>query len=207
VVVIAAYRHAAAARRMVHGLKYHGLGGSIHCLAAAMAHVLPEGTTALVPVRRARIRRWRYGVDPAHELAQAVGRITTTPVIDALRPPLWWPRHAGRRDDHRSPIGFRARVTAAPGWVLVDDVATTGATLDAAAQALEGSWFRALVATSPSRVDRTLVTTDRPASLQRSPADVPAINGPGQAMSRSRSAASNRENPFPVTSAARDSRR
>lgn len=184
VVVIAAYRHNGAARKMVHGLKYHGLNGSLVVLADAMAARLPAAAEALVPVRRARLRRWRHGVDPAFELARAIGHATHTPVADVLRAPLWWPRHAGRRDELRGSVGFAARAVASPKWVLVDDVATTGSTIDAAAAALGQTGLTALVATAPSRVGRTLLTMDRPASLRPGSVDVPATDGLGQAMSR-----------------------
>jgi hypothetical protein len=64
----------------------------------------------------------------------------------------------------RSPVGIRGRGSGDPGWTLVDDVATSGATLDAAAAALGGGVRLGLVATSPSiiRVARpTTASTSR----------------------------------------------
>lgn len=165
VLVVAAYGHRGTARRLVHALKYRGIVSAAAMLADAMAGRVPEAATALVPVRRAAFRRWRHGIDPAQTLARALAVRTGLPVCDVLRPAPWWPRHAGRGDAIRSRAIFTARVTAKPGWVLVDDVATSGATLDAAAGAFGGAVSLAIVATAPSRVRRSEGSIQRPPDL------------------------------------------
>ncbi len=75
VLVRSAFAHRGTARLLVHRLKYGGHGAAAAVLADAMAGCVPEGAGALVPVPRARLRRWRYGVDPAVELARALGRV------------------------------------------------------------------------------------------------------------------------------------
>jgi predicted amidophosphoribosyltransferase len=134
VVVVGAFRHAGEARSLVHRLKYHADLGAGRILARAMAARV-EGA-CLVPVPRATLRRLRYGIDPARWLAMEVGRLRGIPVVTGLVPGLWWRRHAG------AVIRVQPRllpVRAVPaGAVLVDDVVTTGATLDAAA-ALTGA--------------------------------------------------------------------
>jgi hypothetical protein len=123
-------------------------------MAAAMAPLVPATATALVPVPRAKVRRWAHGVDPARMLADALSVRCGVQVVAALRPSLWWPRHAARGNSVRSHARFRAVVRPEPSWVLIDDVATSGATLDAASAALGGVVRLAVVATSPSRVNR-----------------------------------------------------
>lgn len=152
--VAAAFAHHGTGRVLVHRLKYQALVAAAEVLAVGMVAALPPAATALVPVPRARGRRWRYGIDPARWLAQAVGRQTGLPVITALDAGWWWPRHAARGDAARSRVVFRPRARADPGWVLIDDVATSGATLDAAAAALSGAVHLGLVATAPSSMRR-----------------------------------------------------
>ena len=140
--VSAAYAHHAAARRLVHRLKYAGLLAAGEVLAGRMAQRLPAATTCLVPIPRATARRIRHGIDPASILAHMVGARTGIPVVPALRAPFWWPRHATRRAAERSPVPFRARTAVDSGAVLVDDVVTTGATVHAAQRALGGGHSR-----------------------------------------------------------------
>jgi predicted amidophosphoribosyltransferase len=130
--------HTGAARRLVHHLKYAGLAGTAGVLALPMATCLPSTAAALIPVPRVWVRRLRYGVDPAGELATALGRLTGLTVVHALTPPLWHPRHAARPQEHRSAPVFSRRREVPEGAVLIDDVVTTGATLLAAARALPG---------------------------------------------------------------------
>ena len=148
--VRSAYRHDGAARELVHRLKYQGLGHAAVPLAAAMAVRVPAGARCLVPVPRAGLRRWRHGVDPARELARALGALTGLPVTAALRAPLWWPAHAGRGRAGRSAPQFR-RSADVTGSVLVDDVLTTGMTLAAAGAALGGAAMGAVTATAALR--------------------------------------------------------
>lgn len=152
VLVRAALGHSGAARRLVHHLKYSALSAAGHLLADAMVAALPPAATALVPVPRARLRRWQHGIDPGDHLARAVGRRTGLPVVTALRPGWWWPRHAGRGDGTRSAAVFSTAAVAADGWVFIDDVATSAATIDAAAAALAGRVRLGVVATAPSRM-------------------------------------------------------
>ncbi|MDH3606680.1 MAG: hypothetical protein OER12_06765, partial [Acidimicrobiia bacterium] len=122
--------------------------GPAAVLALAMAAFVPASAEALVPVPRALNRRVRFGVDPALELARAVGRLTGLPVHQALRPPAWRSHHAGKRRDRRAPVTFVRVGQPKPGMIIVDDVITTGATLAAAGAALGGEQQAAIVATN-----------------------------------------------------------
>jgi predicted amidophosphoribosyltransferase len=152
---VAGFVHEGAARRLVHALKYGAVVAAAEPLAEALARQIPGSVTALVPIPRARLRAFRYGIDPAAVLASAVGRRTGLPVIDALRPRWWWRSHAGRARDERSSLAFGvARVAVPRGAALVDDVLTTGATALAAAEALPGLPTLVAVATCASRVNQ-----------------------------------------------------
>ncbi|NNF68313.1 MAG: hypothetical protein HKN01_00965 [Acidimicrobiia bacterium] len=157
----AGYAHEGAARRLVHRLKYTGQTGVARLLAEAMAPLVPPAAEAVVPIPRSRIRHWRYGVDPAADLAAELGRICGIPVVDALRPALWWPRHAAAgRSQRRSPV-FGVVTRSIDGRVvLVDDVVTTGATAMAAARLLS-MCFPALVTATAAG---TIETRSRPGS-------------------------------------------
>ena len=150
---VAGFLHTGAARRLVHALKYRAVLAAAGPLADAIADRMPASVVALVPVPRATVRTFTHGIDPARSLAEAVARRTGRPVVDALRPRLWWRRHAGKSRSDRSSIAFAANGTIVPaGAALVDDVLTTGATAAAAHRALKGLPTLVLVATCASRV-------------------------------------------------------
>lgn len=134
-VVRSAFAHRGAARVLVRRLKYEGIRRAALPLAAAMAARLPPGAAVLVPVPRVRLRRWRYGVDPARELAGALASLTGLPVAEPLEVGWWSPPRAGRERSARSAPSFGGRQPLPAGAVLVDDVVTTGGTLVAAARA------------------------------------------------------------------------
>lgn len=127
--VFSGYRHESTARRLVHLLKYHGIVAAAVPLAVAMAECLPADVSALIPVPRAWMRKARFGIDPASELARRIARLMGLPVIAPLRSRLWWPAHAGSNRSSRMAPGFRLVGPIPAGAVLVDDVLTTGVTL------------------------------------------------------------------------------
>ncbi len=146
--VFPAFVHEGPARRLVHRLKYEGFVEAAVLLAAPMAERLPRGTKVLVPVPRVRWRRLRYGVDPAAALAEALAARTGLRVVTVLVPAWFGPVHAGRRRERRAPPRLRRRRAVGPGAVLVDDVVTTGITLEQASSTLAGGVLGAVTATS-----------------------------------------------------------
>lgn len=143
-------------REIIHALKYRGhqsLGTPLGALMKMSNDGLLAGTDAVVPVP---LHPWRYvrrGFNQADELAQALG----PPVWRALRRNTLGVPQAGLRADRRqanvrgayclSLMRRGGRRRRARRVVLVDDVMTTGATLDACSRALrEGGveWIGAL---------------------------------------------------------------
>ena len=154
-VVRSAFLHQGAARRLVHRLKYQGLEAAALWFAYDMARGLRE-VTALVPVPRVFVRRLKYGVDQSRLLALALATRTGLPVFEALAPPLWAPRRAGRNQAKSFPGRVRARAIPPLPFALVDDVVTTGETLIAAGRALGVEPRVAVTATaSPKLVHKT----------------------------------------------------
>jgi predicted amidophosphoribosyltransferase len=129
--VRSAFAHEGAARLLIHRLKYEGVPMARIC--EALACRLPADAAALVPIPRVVARVWRYGVDPAREIAAALSKATGLPVVDCLRPSVWDRRRAGTSAATRHRPAHRLAGTTPPRGVLVDDVVTTGSTVASAA--------------------------------------------------------------------------
>jgi predicted amidophosphoribosyltransferase len=127
--LVAAFEHSGPARALVHQLKYRGLTGYADLVAAVLAPSLPR--LPLVPVPRVWTRQLRYGLDPTVVLAERLARSKRVPVIKSLVAPIHTRRRAG--GDHSRPVmPFMISRMPATEVVLVDDVVTTGRTLEAA---------------------------------------------------------------------------
>jgi ComF family protein len=133
-------RYEGALRDLLHAFKYQGRRALAVPLGARLREAGAEvlgGADAVVPVPLHPWRRLRRGFNQADDLARELG----LPVWRGLRrthhgPPQASLPAARRHANVRA--AFRARVTQAPYRVvvLVDDVLTTGATLDACSRAL-----------------------------------------------------------------------
>jgi len=135
------------ARALVRGLKFRGAAGLAATMAAQIAACAPPGLfgppAVLVPVpipaRRARVR----GFNQAERIAAALARRTGMRVVDCLRR-SGGGRQVGRGRSERllaleGEVETRRGAAIPETVVLVDDVATTGATLAACAAVLHDS--------------------------------------------------------------------
>jgi predicted amidophosphoribosyltransferase len=165
--------HEGVARELVLALKLRGSRPAADAMAAMVATTLrapargptpegPEGSSrpvleeaVLVPVPAAPERRRARGFDPAALITARLARRTGRPVAACLSRPRGDARQVGRRRGERreGPV-IRLTSVAPPVALLVDDVHTTGATLDACARALRSSGAREVYAASFARTAR-----------------------------------------------------
>lgn len=145
----APYRFEGVVRRAVHELKYHNLRALAAPLAGLMRDYLddnPLPADILVPVPLHKKRLRDRGYNQAGLLARELGKLTGTPVsLDGLvRTRTAVPQaRAATVAERRSNVAgvFACQDTGLRNKrvLLIDDVATTGATLDACAGALKAA--------------------------------------------------------------------
>ena len=152
--------HAGPARALVAQLKFQGVLAAADLMAAQIAAGAPAALlddATLVPVPTHPARRRARGFDPAERLAGALARRAGRPLSRCLRrrgPPA---RQVGApRALRRAPgrVEVVARAPAPLRVALVDDVHTTGATLDACARALRRAGAAEVVALTYARALR-----------------------------------------------------
>jgi predicted amidophosphoribosyltransferase len=130
------------------------VGGHGPPLSAASIGGHGPPAPALVPVPPHPVRRRRRGFDPAAELAAALAARTELPLAPILRRRDRAPRQVGLGRAQRRGAGrFVIEATRAPPGrvLLIDDVHTTGATLDACARALVEAGCGRVVAVTYAR--------------------------------------------------------
>ena len=140
----AAFAYESGARALVRALKYRGLAGVAATMGAQVAATAPaellNGFTLVpVPLHPRRLRR--RGYNQAELLAREIGIRRGCPVSDCLeRVGTATTQVGGSRLERITALegSYRLRegMEAPEMAVLVDDVSTTGATIDACAGAL-----------------------------------------------------------------------
>ena len=150
---VAATRHGGAAAAVIHTLKYRGWRHLAEVCAELMAQALAGRGIApdlYVPVPLHPARRRARGFNQAELLAAALARSGGRPLAHAIErvratPPQVGARLTERRANMRGAFGAIQRLRPDETVALVDDVATSGATLAAGAEALERAGARRVV--------------------------------------------------------------
>ncbi len=157
----APFAYEGVSRRVVMALKARSATQAARFMAAAIAARAPTGLLdagLLVPVPGQPDGNRRRGFDHAHAIARTLGDITGLAVAGALhRAPVR--RQVGlarveRQANARGSVSVRPGVPPGSRAILVDDVYTTGATLDACALALRGAGAGEAVAVCFARTVR-----------------------------------------------------
>jgi ComF family protein len=158
----AVFRYAGAPRSAVLAIKFGGLSALAPQMGALMAESLAEwgiAIDAVVPVPLAGLRRRTRGYNQSELLARAVGRASGVPVeTGALRRRKRTPPQTGQPDEaarRRNVEGAFApgKRPATGAALLVDDVFTTGATLEACSGVLLNSGAERVYALTFTRED------------------------------------------------------
>ena len=139
------YEYEGVARDAIYALKFRGLSAIAPGMSGLMAKLLIEWdppVQAIVPVPLAGRRRRLRGFDQSELLAREIARLTGIPLarraLVRRRSTVPQTHQAGEEARRRNVAGAFGPGGCMPigGVLLIDDVVTTGATLDACARVL-----------------------------------------------------------------------
>jgi ComF family protein len=143
-------------RDLLHALKYGGRRSIAPRLSAMMAtegRDVLAGADLVVPVPLHWRRRRERGFNQSEDLPRHLGvpAVQVLRRVKATRPQVDLPAGA-RRDNVRDAFAMRRAIQRKSVIVLVDDVATTGATLEACARVLKAAGAAEIRALTAARV-------------------------------------------------------
>jgi len=153
------YPYRETGRDLFHLVKYGGYWRLLrpmleHGAASILRAVPPDEYRCLVPIPESFTRKWKRAFNPARLIADSLALLTGLPVVEALTLKPFRSHQVGLtfRERRKNVRGrFRLRdVTLPRALILVDDVLTTGATLQEASTVLARSgvekvaWFTLL---------------------------------------------------------------
>ena len=151
----APFRHAGVVRRAVHAFKYEGIRAAAPQLGGMMAEYLSRHPIAAdlvtpVPMHRSRLRE--RGYNQAGLLAAEIARVNNLRCdadllvrVRKVEPQARTPSGAQRAQNVASSVALSAgRDVSGASILLVDDVATTGSTIDVCAAALKQAGARSV---------------------------------------------------------------
>lgn len=145
-----------AGRELVARLKYRNARSSIAWFSAGMAELarpfVTVGETVVTWAPTTAPRRRARGFDQAELLARGVARALQLPCASLLVRPPGVAQTGRRAAERRHGVRFDARAgVAATSVLIVDDVITTGATIEAAATALRGASSTSVIVVTAGR--------------------------------------------------------
>ena len=147
---------AASVRAAIHEAKYHGGEYAFGLLSTALADYLREAddgfrTPVIVPVPLGKARRKERGFNQIEEVAKRIARELGIPVDAGLlvrvretASQVSLPR-VQRLENMRGAFGAAHELDPARTYIVIDDVITTGATLQAAVDALKEAGAKHIV--------------------------------------------------------------
>lgn len=141
------FRFEEVIRQAIHQLKYHNLRAISPCLAELLADYLqsnPLPGEVIIPVPLHPRRLKERGYNQSSLLARELGKLTNLPVIQgclirikAARPQVKAPNIEERRRNVARAFVCRNGGVSGKQIILIDDVCTSGATLESCASALK----------------------------------------------------------------------
>ncbi len=134
--------YGAAAKQLIWKLKLAGAQSAARVMAQRMSALIDDTEAIIVPVPTATSRIRQRGYDQARLLTRELSWQARLPAYDCLVRSGQTHQHGLRRQDRLTQLtdAFRVkkpRLVRESHIILVDDVTTTGATLEAAAKVLE----------------------------------------------------------------------